>query len=750
MLFKKGILPLPLFQILLIIIIASLALFQVSYYNYSILHTALEIFSIIIALTIFYFSKKSYLITKNGMLLFIGLSFIFVAFFDFLHLIAYLEYHTFPKDIPSISAIYWIAGRLLEAVTIYCSPFFSQRSIVPKYVIGLNLVYSVSVLLFAIWASNHFTIYLEANMNQIRASFGYLITIILIFSIIKFLYRKSIIEDCICNTIILALIFFILSESRFTLFSDTYGICTVTGHVLKISSYLLIQHCISLCGIDMPYKKSLHNIQQQFHKAFNGSINPMTITSLDEGRYIDVNESFTSMTGYTKEEVIGRTSTDINIWGELPQREKFREIVLANKSAKNIEINFRTKYGNLRFGLLSGDIINIDNNSYVFSIYYDITERKEMENLIKKSEAKYRELTNHLPVGIFEVDKGGKVTYANKVLFNLLGYNEEEDYKNADCLQIFIPQDVGRAAKSIQKTLNGKSSGGEEYKVLKKDGTTFPISIYSSPIIINDSICGMRGIIVDITEKKEAEAELLKVKQVNERLERLSSLATLSAGISHEINQPLNSLKIIVDRIMYRFDKGKTIQQQEIISRLYDASIQVDRIDSIIKNMRSLINYNTIEHTKPCNINEVIENTLFILQNDIQSSGVLVNKLLSKDLPSLKANYRFLEIIVKNLLVNALEAYDSTNKDQKEITLSTKYEDNIILEIIDNSTGISEEILGKIFDPFLTTKEVGKGMGLGLSIVSSIVSSLGGQIFVENNKRGGATFRLELPPYNLT
>jgi PAS domain S-box-containing protein len=140
----------------------------------------------------------------------------------------------------------------------------------------------------------------------------------------------------------------------------------------------------------------------------------------------------------------------------------------------------------------------------------EITERKQAEEALHESEKRFRELSDLLPQVVYEVDTSGKLIYANKIAFAWFRYSEEEFRKGLNILHMLVPQERDRAASVIRGILEGRISTEtpEEYLALRKDGSTFPISIYSSPIIVNGRITGLRGIIVDITERRKAENDL--------------------------------------------------------------------------------------------------------------------------------------------------------------------------------------------------------------------------------------------------
>jgi PAS domain S-box-containing protein len=135
-------------------------------------------------------------------------------------------------------------------------------------------------------------------------------------------------------------------------------------------------------------------------------------------------------------------------------------------------------------------------------------EPKGTEQALTKSENKYRELADLLPQTVFEIDEKGSFTFANRYGFESSGYSQEDIDNGLNALELFIPEDRERVAQNIRKILSGEKSQGHEYTALRKDGTTFPVLVYSSPIIRDDKPVGLRGVVIDMTERKRAKQEL--------------------------------------------------------------------------------------------------------------------------------------------------------------------------------------------------------------------------------------------------
>lgn len=140
----------------------------------------------------------------------------------------------------------------------------------------------------------------------------------------------------------------------------------------------------------------------------------------------------------------------------------------------------------------------------------DITEKKLAEDALRESERRFRDLSEMLPQVVFETDAGGTVTYANRIAFDLFGYSQDDLAEGLNVLQMIAPADRERARNALSRVQTGRAPGvhGKEYEAQRKDGSTFSIFLSYSPVIVNDRIAGLRGIIIDMTEHRRANTAL--------------------------------------------------------------------------------------------------------------------------------------------------------------------------------------------------------------------------------------------------
>ena len=219
----------------------------------------------------------------------------------------------------------------------------------------------------------------------------------------------------------------------------------------------------------------------------------------------------------------------------------------------------------------------------------------------------------------------------------------------------------------------------------------------------------------------------------------------MAAGIAHELNQPLNTIRVITDGTLYGRDQGWELDEKELFEGLEMISKQILRMSNVIQNIRDFAR----EDRGKCemiNPNDAIKNVLSMIGKQFEAHGIQIDIELQPDLPPLESNVNNLEQVIMNLMVNARQALEEHRKRNKRLWIKTGYRyDQIFIEVGDNAAGIPDDLMLKIFDPFFTTKDAGKGTGLGLSISQTIVSDFNGTLKAFNNDEQGATFFITAP-----
>jgi two-component system, cell cycle sensor histidine kinase and response regulator CckA len=244
-----------------------------------------------------------------------------------------------------------------------------------------------------------------------------------------------------------------------------------------------------------------------------------------ELRFVRFNQAGENLLGYSRDDLLGKSDYDF-----FPREqadfftEKDRE-VLRGKKAVDIPEEFLLSVNKGTRTLHTKKVPLLDANGepeYLLGISEDITERKRAEDALKESEQNYRELVDSLPISVFELDKQGIVTGTNRAALEAFGYSDEDVRNGINAFDTLVPEDHHRAGENLQRVLNGQTTGGIEYTSLRKDGSAFPVIIFSNPIIRDGQVVGLRGAVIDITDRKRAEEAMITAnQQLNDIIEFL-------------------------------------------------------------------------------------------------------------------------------------------------------------------------------------------------------------------------------------
>ena len=368
----------------------------------------------------------------------------------------------------------------------------------------------------------------------------------------------------------------------------------------------------------------------------------------------------------------------------------------------------------------------------------DISQRKQLEDKLEKSEKKYHEIFNNIPNPVFVLDMDTlDIIDCNDSVHVVYGYSKNEII-NTSFLNLFAEEEKDRYADSLKtKTMLA------QVRQLNRRGLTLFVNIRISPA----EYPGKKVLLVttsDITKRLEAEQQLIQAS-------KMATLGEMATGIAHELNQPLSVIKTASSFFIRKIDRNEPIEEEILFNVLHKVDNNVDRATRIINHMRQFARKSDLNLVK-VQINDVLHNAFEIFSQQLKLRGIDVIWQKEKKLPRINADPSRLEQVFINLLINARDAIEERwgpqviEKADKKIILKTRSDgDKIVCEICDTGKGVPQAMADKIFEPFFTTKEVGKGTGLGLSISYGIVKDCGGTIQVTDHKPEGACFILTFP-----
>lgn len=388
---------------------------------------------------------------------------------------------------------------------------------------------------------------------------------------------------------------------------------------------------------------------------------------------------------------------------------------------------------------------------------------------LRASEQRFRLLNDCSPVGIFETDARGDFLHANPRCLAIAGLASEAALRSG-WMQLLHPEDAGHVVPAWRQAVASGQEFNSEYRFQKPAGEIRWVHAHTSPIRENLVIVGHVGTLVDITERKFAEAERKRMELQIHQGQKLESIGQLAAGIAHEINTPMQYIGDNTRFLQEAFTElGPAVTTAALpaaaspacsapdlayllreIPLAIEQSLQgVERVTKIVRAMKEFSHPGTDEKTA-IDLNYAIESTLTVARNEYKYVADLVTDF-DPHLPPVPCLPGEFNQVILNLVINAAHAIADVvgvHPDTKgRIHIATHRQDAVVeVRITDSGTGIPEAVRGRIFDPFFTTKPVGKGSGQGLAIARSVVvDKHGGSLTFETELGRGTTFIIQLP-----
>ena len=441
-------------------------------------------------------------------------------------------------------------------------------------------------------------------------------------------------------------------------------------------------------------------------------------------------------------------------------------LVESGRTLPEFECRVITKTGNTRYIRARASPVEWLGERAIITFFDDITERRQAEDKLRESEARYRTLFDASTDGILITEAVTKqLRYGNASICRMLGRDQDE-LRTLRMSDIHPDHALPEVMAIFEAQSRGETTFASELPCLRKDGELIYADMSANMMTLDGRPCWV-GFYRDVTERRHLRAQLAQA-------DRLSTMGALAAGVAHEINNPLSyvmyNLESLADELpgllaaMRRCQAVANAQAEpaatnatggtaatmlnpsvldQIQQRFQDALGGTRRIQDI---SRSLGTFSRVERDEivPVDLVHVIEAATKMCFNELKYRARLVKQY--GQVPTVMASEGRLSQVFVNLLLNAAHSIDEGDVEGNEIRVRTWAEDGMVCAAVcDTGKGIAPEHLGRVFEPFFTTKEIGVGSGLGLPISKTIVEGYGGTITVSSEVARGTAFLVRLP-----
>ncbi|UTV30632.1 PAS domain-containing sensor histidine kinase [Photobacterium atrarenae] len=375
-----------------------------------------------------------------------------------------------------------------------------------------------------------------------------------------------------------------------------------------------------------------------------------------------------------------------------------------------------------------------------------LRSKQQLQQLVAESEARLRRMFSKTHVGLMLVDSRGKISEINPTAMRYFSLSPSMIH-HIVAWQLFETHTGNSTVMLLLKNLTKQQEWGEisgvEAMAQRSDGSRFPVLFSLSALPWYGEKQSLITVI-DISKRKKAENALraanesleLRVQERTEALQaaqaelvqssKMAALGRMSSAITHELNQPLTGLKTLLSSNELLIERGET---QLLMANTKLVNTLLDRMASMTSQLKTFA-FNRPEQLQPTSLPDVLQQVLRIHQHRLENVQVRIR--VPAQLPAVLGEPQRLMQVLGNLISNALDAMTGTTSPSL-VVAATEQDEQVVIQVTDNGTGISEAKLGSIFEPFQTSKKMGEGLGLGLSITANSVRDMQGSIIAANN-----------------
>jgi len=460
------------------------------------------------------------------------------------------------------------------------------------------------------------------------------------------------------------------------------------------------------------------------------------------GEIMAVNLAGSQMLGKERARLI-RSHFALFVTGDtLPVFNDFLQLIFTCTSKQHCKVTIASVGRKPIYAYLTG--ICSENKMECLMTMVDITDSKLAEDALEVSREKYKTMHNASPDGILLIDLKGIIREVSEIGLELLGFENKDELVSQHYSRFMPSEEFNTIRGVIEKTMSEGIAQNIEVRMKRKNASIF-LSEVSATLIQgpNGTPDSFMITVRDISQRK-------KIEKTQIHADRMASLGEMASGIAHEINQPLNTLSMVMDNILYESTRKESMNNEYLKKKADKIFENITRIRNIIDHVRAFSRNSDDYIATNFDINASIRNAVSMISEQFKHHAIDLRLQLDENQPSILGNVFKFEQVILNMLINAKDALLEKKKIQPDFQdqfieiKSYRENQSFVVEVIDNGIGISDEDIENIMLPFYTTKDTGKGTGLGLSISYQIIKEMNGAIEISGNWFRGTTFKIIL------
>ena len=522
----------------------------------------------------------------------------------------------------------------------------------------------------------------------------------------------------------------------------------------KVEHAIVMLQDLSDLAILRRSAEAVHKTEQRYRSVFEQAGAGM-LTLRPDGSIVQANPTFCRMLGYTESDLIRKNIIDVSRADETAAVEAWLSEVRAKKR--------RVVEGEQRFVRRDGTAVwcymtavwqfdRKDQPTHAVAMIQDISERKLAEGALQRSRQRYEALVHSIDGIVWEADpRAFRFGFVSKQATRLLGYPVERWLSTPRFWRNHIhPQDLERVVQSLVKAVDEQQGHETEYRMIAADGRHVWLRDTFSPVVEHGEVTKLRGLMVDVTERRLAEEALQQSEEQLRQSQKMEAIGRLAGGIAHDFNNLLTAITGYGDFLLKKLGTNDPLRREAT-----EISKAAKRAADLTSQLLAFSRQQVLQ-PKALDLKEVVGDMEMMLRRVIGEHIELVMRLDSRK-GSVMADPGQMHQVLLNLAVNARDAMPEGGElivATADVDLDEGYAAmhpgvkpgrHVMLAVRDSGAGMDEATMSRLFEPFFTTKEQGKGTGLGLSTVYGIVKQSGGHIAVESSPGKGATFNILLP-----